>query len=87
MGSEASGLANLATVATIGDNANTVFARITLEASSDRAEMVRFGKAMGAEEETFLGLAGVGDLMARTDPFASVARKWKHGQRSSAKYE
>jgi glycerol-3-phosphate dehydrogenase (NAD(P)+) len=28
------------------------------------AEMVRFGKAMGAEEATFLGLAGVGDLLA-----------------------
>lgn len=28
------------------------------------AEMVRFGTAMGAEVETFLGLAGVGDLMA-----------------------
>ncbi len=28
------------------------------------AEMVRFGCALGAEEETFLGLAGMGDLMA-----------------------
>lgn len=28
------------------------------------AEMVRFGAAMGAKESTFLGLAGVGDLLA-----------------------
>lgn len=28
------------------------------------AEMVRFGKAMGAQVETFLGLAGMGDLLA-----------------------
>jgi glycerol-3-phosphate dehydrogenase (NAD(P)+) len=28
------------------------------------AEMVRFGMAMGAAEESFLGLAGVGDLLA-----------------------
>jgi glycerol-3-phosphate dehydrogenase (NAD(P)+) len=28
------------------------------------AEMVRFGVAMGAESETFLGLAGMGDLIA-----------------------
>lgn len=28
------------------------------------AEMVRFGVAMGAEQSTFLGLAGVGDLLA-----------------------
>lgn len=28
------------------------------------AEMVRFGVAMGADESTFLGLAGVGDFMA-----------------------
>ncbi len=28
------------------------------------AEMVRFGKVMGAQEATFLGLAGVGDLFA-----------------------
>jgi glycerol-3-phosphate dehydrogenase (NAD(P)+) len=28
------------------------------------AEMVRFGVAMGAETQTFLGLAGMGDLMA-----------------------
>jgi glycerol-3-phosphate dehydrogenase (NAD(P)+) len=28
------------------------------------AEMVRFGVAMGADESTFLGLAGVGDLLA-----------------------
>ncbi len=28
------------------------------------AEMVRFGVAMGAKESTFLGLAGMGDLMA-----------------------
>lgn len=28
------------------------------------AEMVRFGSAMGAEPSTFLGLAGVGDLLA-----------------------
>jgi glycerol-3-phosphate dehydrogenase (NAD(P)+) len=28
------------------------------------AEMVRFGMAMGAKESTFLGLAGVGDLLA-----------------------
>lgn len=28
------------------------------------AEMVRFGVAMGAEQQTFLGLAGMGDLLA-----------------------
>jgi glycerol-3-phosphate dehydrogenase (NAD(P)+) len=28
------------------------------------AEIVRFGKALGAQESTFLGLAGVGDLLA-----------------------
>jgi len=35
------------------------------------AEMVRFGLAMGAKEETFLGLAGVGDLFATCSSPAS----------------
>ncbi|MGK5084241.1 NAD(P)H-dependent glycerol-3-phosphate dehydrogenase [Bdellovibrionota bacterium FG-1] len=35
------------------------------------AEMVRFGVAMGAREETFLGLAGMGDLLATCSSPAS----------------
>ena len=35
------------------------------------AEMVRFGKAMGARTETFLGLAGAGDLLATCSSPAS----------------
>jgi len=35
------------------------------------AEMVRFGKAMGAKTETFLGLAGAGDLLATCSSPAS----------------
>ncbi len=33
-------------------------------------EMLRFGKALGASEETFLGLAGIGDLLATCTPLS-----------------
>ncbi len=34
------------------------------------SEMVRFGEAMGAEKDTFLGLAGIGDLLATCTPLS-----------------
>jgi glycerol-3-phosphate dehydrogenase (NAD(P)+) len=43
------------------------------------AEMVRFGKAMGADTETFLGLAGVGDLLATAS--SSDSRNYRVGYR------
>ena len=41
------------------------------------AEMVRFGVAMGAETQTFLGLAGMGDLMATCG--SSLSRNYRVG--------
>lgn len=41
------------------------------------AEMVRFGTVMGAESSTFLGLAGVGDLMATS--MSSLSRNYRVG--------
>jgi glycerol-3-phosphate dehydrogenase (NAD(P)+) len=41
------------------------------------AEMVRFGVAMGAEPETFLGLAGMGDLIATCS--SSQSRNFRVG--------
>jgi glycerol-3-phosphate dehydrogenase (NAD(P)+) len=43
------------------------------------AEMVRFGVAMGAEESTFLGLAGVGDLLATCS--SPLSRNYRVGLR------
>lgn len=43
------------------------------------AEMVRFGTAMGAEEATFLGLAGVGDLLATCS--SPLSRNYRVGLR------
>jgi glycerol-3-phosphate dehydrogenase (NAD(P)+) len=43
------------------------------------AEMVRFGLAMGAEESTFLGLAGVGDLLATCS--SPLSRNYRVGYR------
>lgn len=41
------------------------------------AEMVRFGVAMGADTHTFLGLAGIGDLMASCG--SSLSRNYRVG--------
>ncbi|MEN9724167.1 MAG: hypothetical protein RJB38_2153 [Pseudomonadota bacterium] len=41
------------------------------------AEMVRFGVAMGAQTQTFLGLAGMGDLMATCG--SSLSRNYRVG--------
>ena len=43
------------------------------------AEIVRFGVAMGAKPETFLGLAGVGDLLATCS--SPLSRNYKVGLR------
>jgi glycerol-3-phosphate dehydrogenase (NAD(P)+) len=43
------------------------------------AEMVRFGTAMGANEATFLGLAGVGDLLATCS--SPLSRNYRVGRR------
>jgi glycerol-3-phosphate dehydrogenase (NAD(P)+) len=43
------------------------------------AEMVRFGTAMGAKETTFLGLAGIGDLLATCS--SPLSRNYRVGMR------
>ena len=43
------------------------------------AEMVRFGVAMGAKESTFLGLAGMGDLLATCS--SPLSRNYRVGTR------
>lgn len=43
------------------------------------AEMVRFGTALGAETQTFLGLAGMGDLMATCG--SPLSRNYRVGAR------
>jgi glycerol-3-phosphate dehydrogenase (NAD(P)+) len=43
------------------------------------AEMVRFGTAMGGKESTFLGLAGVGDLLATCS--SNLSRNYRVGYR------
>ncbi len=43
------------------------------------AEMVRFGTAMGAREGTFLGLAGVGDLLATCS--SPLSRNYRVGRK------
>jgi glycerol-3-phosphate dehydrogenase (NAD(P)+) len=43
------------------------------------AEMVRFGMAMGAQESTFLGLAGIGDLLATCS--SPLSRNYRVGAR------
>ncbi len=43
------------------------------------AEMVRFGLAMGAQEATFLGLAGVGDLFATCS--SPMSRNYRVGRK------
>jgi glycerol-3-phosphate dehydrogenase (NAD(P)+) len=43
------------------------------------AEMVRFGTVMGAQESTFLGLAGVGDLLATCS--SPLSRNYRVGLR------
>ena len=47
--------------------------------SRSLAEMVRLGVAMGAKESTFLGLAGVGDLLATCS--SPLSRNYRVGQR------
>jgi len=42
-------------------------------------EMIRFGKALGAEEETFLGLSGIGDLIETCT--SELSRNWNCGYR------
>jgi glycerol-3-phosphate dehydrogenase (NAD(P)+) len=42
------------------------------------AEMVRFGKALGAKESTFLGLAGMGDLLATAS--SPLSRNYRVGR-------
>ncbi|MDX1934280.1 MAG: NAD(P)H-dependent glycerol-3-phosphate dehydrogenase [Capsulimonadales bacterium] len=42
------------------------------------AEMTRFGVALGADAETFFGLAGVGDLMATAA--SRLSRNWRVGE-------
>lgn len=42
-------------------------------------EMIRFGKALGAEEETFLGLSGIGDLIVTCT--SDLSRNWNCGFR------
>lgn len=42
-------------------------------------EMIRFGKAMGAKEETFLGLSGIGDLIVTCN--SELSRNWSFGYR------
>jgi glycerol-3-phosphate dehydrogenase (NAD(P)+) len=46
------------------------------------AEMVRFGKAMGADTNTFLGLAGAGDLLATC--MSPASRNYRVGFRLAA---
>jgi glycerol-3-phosphate dehydrogenase (NAD(P)+) len=46
------------------------------------AEMIRFGVAMGAKEHTFLGLAGIGDLLATCS--SPLSRNFRVGQRLAA---
>jgi glycerol-3-phosphate dehydrogenase (NAD(P)+) len=46
------------------------------------AEMVRFGVALGAKESTFLGLAGIGDLLATCS--SPLSRNYRVGQRLAA---
>ena len=46
------------------------------------AEMVRFGVAMGASEDTFLGLAGVGDLLATAS--SPLSRNYRVGAKLAA---
>ncbi len=53
----------------LGDNAKAALITRGL------AEMVRFGKSMGASTDTFYGLAGVGDLMATCGSQHSRNRK------------
>lgn len=43
------------------------------------AEMARFGRVMGAKQETFLGLAGLGDLLATCG--SSLSRNYRVGFR------
>lgn len=43
------------------------------------AEMVRFGQSLGAKEETFLGLAGMGDLLATCS--SPLSRNYRVGNR------
>lgn len=43
------------------------------------AEMTRLGVAMGAKKDTFLGLAGVGDLMVTCG--SELSRNWRTGYR------
>jgi glycerol-3-phosphate dehydrogenase (NAD(P)+) len=46
------------------------------------AEMVRFGRAMGAKQETYLGLAGAGDLLATC--MSPKSRNYRVGYRLAA---
>ena len=55
-----------------GDNSKAAFITRGL------AEMVRLGVALGAEERTFMGLSGVGDLFATAS--SHLSRNWRVGQ-------
>jgi glycerol-3-phosphate dehydrogenase (NAD(P)+) len=55
-----------------GDNSKAAFITRGL------AEMVRLGTALGAEERTFMGLSGVGDLFATAA--SHLSRNWRVGQ-------
>jgi glycerol-3-phosphate dehydrogenase (NAD(P)+) len=55
-----------------GDNSKAAFITRGL------AEMVRLGSALGAEERTFMGLSGVGDLFATAT--SRLSRNWRVGQ-------
>ncbi len=54
-----------------GDNSKAAFITRGL------AEMVRLGVALGAEERTFMGLSGVGDLFATAS--SHLSRNWRVG--------
>ncbi|GIV14986.1 MAG: glycerol-3-phosphate dehydrogenase [NAD(P)+] [Armatimonadota bacterium] len=54
-----------------GDNSKAAFVTRGL------AEMVRLGVALGAEERTFMGLSGVGDLFATAS--SHLSRNWRVG--------
>ncbi|HOJ30490.1 MAG TPA: NAD(P)H-dependent glycerol-3-phosphate dehydrogenase [bacterium] len=56
----------------LGDNAKASYLTRSIE------EMKRFGKMLGAKEKTFLGLAGIGDLI--TTSFSPSSRNHRFGQ-------
>ena len=55
----------------LGENAKAAMISRALQ------EMIRFGKTFNAKEETFMGLSGLGDLMATCS--SPTSRNWKIG--------